>query len=222
MSARTVKSQTGGGLAPGRGPAAPGLEPLAPDAPPAGNGPRAAARRHRLGPEAASSPPRGRGARATAPGHGRSRPPSPRADLLGLHPGGAHRRLGHGPERGAVGGRGLDGPLRSAGEQAGGRERGHDHAPVPATLADGHVRSGPSGAPGLHRVSPAPYRRHGAPWGCGLRGLFAAALDVSAGRPGSNAGPHPHDGGRLSATRARAAATAVGVRPRPGVPRRHG
>ena len=54
----------------------------------------------------------------------------------------------------------------------------------------------------------------------GLRGLFVAASDVSACWTGSNEGPHSHYRGRLSATRARIAAEALGFRPCSPVPAR--
>ena len=94
-----------------------------------------------------------------------------------------------------------------------GLERRQDHQPVSATVADGNVLSGQQGAVGLQRVSHAECRSHWETLVSGLRGLFAAAPDVSACRTGSNAGPHPHHWGRLSATGTCVAAEAVGVRP---------
>ena len=98
-------------------------------------------------------------------------------------------------------------------DESRGLERRKDHQPVLATVADGNVLSGQQGAVGLQRVSHAQCRSHGTTVVSGVRGLFAVAPDVSACRTGSNAGPHPHHGGRLSAAGACSAAEALGDRP---------
>ena len=144
-----------------------------------------------------------------------------RAHLRGWHAAGPHAPPGPGPERGPLCASVVARTPWRAGHQPSGRGRRQPHPPGSATVATGHVCSGPPGAVGLPRRPQAECRSHGATRGSGRRGHFPAARDVSACGTGSPAGSPPHPWGRLAATGACGAAEPVGLGAGPVVPRRH-